>query len=63
MKAYQALPGGYREIYSVNMQKDKKLAFWLNFFSLVIGAVMAVPMHFYIPISTVFDMGTGGPSL
>ena len=59
MKAYQALPGGYREIYSVNMQKDKKLAFWLNFFSLVIGAVMAVPMHFYIPISTVFDMSEG----
>ncbi len=59
MKAYQALPEGYREIYSVNMQKDKKLAFWLNFFSLVIGAVMAAPMHFYIPISTVFDMSEG----
>lgn len=59
MKAIQALPNGYKEIFCVNLQKDKKIAFLINAFAAVIMLAMAVPMHFYIPISTLFDMQNG----
>lgn len=59
MKAIQALPDGYKEILSINLQKEKKTAFLVNAFAMVIMLAMVVPMHFYIPISTVFDMRNG----
>ncbi|MBR2954499.1 MAG: DUF3267 domain-containing protein [Clostridia bacterium] len=59
MKALNNLPTNYREIFSVNLQTDKKIAVVLNVVSLLIGAVMAVPMHFYIPITTLFDFSQG----
>ena len=59
MKALNNLPANYREIFSVNLQKDKKIAVVINAVSLLIGAVMAVPMHFYIPITTLFDFSQG----
>lgn len=59
MKAFNNLPTNYREIFSVNLQTDKKIAVILNIVSLLIGAVMAVPMHFYIPITTLFDFSQG----
>lgn len=59
MKALNNLPTKYREIFSVNLQNDKKIAVVLNVVSLLIGAVMAVPMHFYIPITTLFDFSQG----
>ncbi|MBQ4572368.1 MAG: DUF3267 domain-containing protein [Clostridia bacterium] len=59
MKALNNLPTNYREIFSVNLQNDKKIAVVLNVVSLLIGAVMAVPMHFYIPITTLFDFSQG----
>ncbi|MBQ4644875.1 MAG: DUF3267 domain-containing protein [Clostridia bacterium] len=59
MKALNNLPINYREIFSVNLQTDKKIAVVLNVVSLLIGAVMAVPMHFYIPITTLFDFSQG----
>lgn len=40
MKAYNSFPDGYKEIYKLDMQKDKKLAFWLNFSSVVIALIM-----------------------
>lgn len=59
MKAVSQLPEGYKEIYTINLQKDKK-AFWLlNLLSLVIIAVMVIPMHFAIPLTTLFDMSQG----
>ena len=57
MKAVSTLPEGYREILSVDMKKDKKLFLLLNGLSLLIGAVFGVPMHFYIPFTT---LGMGG---
>lgn len=59
MKAKQALPEGYKEIFSVNLQKDKKTAIFINVLALLISAVMIIPMHFYISIGTLFDMSKG----
>lgn len=59
MQAVQTLPEGYKEIFSINLQKDKKIAILLNVFAVVIMLAMAIPMHFYIPISTLFDMEKG----
>lgn len=59
MKAVTQLPEGYREIYSINLQKDKKSFWFLNLLSFVIFAAMAVPMHFAVPVTLLFDMSQG----
>lgn len=59
MKALQALPENYREIYSINIQKDKKVAVWINLLAVAIAVIMAVPMHFYVPITAMLDMEYG----
>lgn len=59
MKAVSQLPDGYREIYAIDLQKNKKLAFWINALAILIGVVLAVPMHFVVPFSTLFDMSRG----
>ena len=59
MKAYNQLPAGYKEILSINLQKDKKLALIINVVGFFLMLVMAVPMHFVVPISTLFDMSDG----
>lgn len=59
MKEIRTLPEGYREIYSVDLQKNKKVALLINVLSLLIGAVMVVAMHFHIPFFTIFDMSDG----
>lgn len=59
MKAKQVLPEGYQEIFSVNLQKDTKIAVLVNVLAVVIMLVMAVPMHFHISISSLFDMSQG----
>lgn len=62
MKARQTLPEQYKEIFSVNLQRDKKVAVFVNALALLISAVMIVPMHFHISIGTLFDMSQGlGP--
>ena len=59
MKAIQILPNDYKTIFSVNLQKDKKIAVFINILAIIITAVLAVPMHFYIPITSLFDMQNG----
>lgn len=59
MKSTQTLPEDYREILSIDLQKDKKLALLVNITALVIAAVMVIPMAFAVPIATLFDMSTG----
>lgn len=59
MKAIQNLPNSYKEIFSVDLQKDKKIALLINAFAAIIALVMAVPMNFHIPISTLFDTHNG----
>lgn len=54
--SYEGLPESFGEIFSVNLQKDKKTAILLNGAALAIAAVMAVPAHFYIPITDLFSI-------
>ena len=55
MKAMQSLPEGYREIGSVNLQKEKKTALLINGLALLIAAVMVVVMNFFVPVSSQFQ--------
>ena len=55
MKAVEALPQGYKEYYSLNLQKDKKVALLVNAISLVIAILLIIPMHFVVPIYTIFN--------
>ena len=59
MKAIKELPVGYKKNFSVNLQKDKKIATIINVGAILIAVLMAVPMNFYIPISTLFDFTQG----
>ena len=59
MKSLSALPPNYRQIFSVNLQKDKKLALFLNLLCFVITAALAVPMHFIVPAYNLFDASAG----
>lgn len=59
MKAVHTLPEGYKEIDSIDLQKNKKLAILVNLIAIVISVVMMVPMHFLVPIHTLFDMEHG----
>ena len=59
MRAVETLPEGYNEIYSVDLQKDKKTAVLLNFIAIVIAGLMIVPGHYFVPITTLFDMEHG----
>lgn len=56
MRAYESLPEGYQELCKLDLQKDKKLAFWLNFWASVVGIIMiAVP---WILIGNPFKLPT-----
>lgn len=59
MKTVSQLPNGYREIYTVDLQKNKKMALLVNGLATLIGVLLAVPMHFVVPFSTLFDMSAG----
>ncbi len=59
MKAMHTLPEEYRVHYTIDLQKDKKMALLINFLSLLIAAVLIVPMHFAVPITTLFDRSAG----
>lgn len=59
MQAVQVLPEGYKQIYSIDLQKNKKMAFLVNLLAVFIALVLIVPMHFLIPISYLFDMKNG----
>ena len=59
MKAYSALPEGYSEIFSLDLQKNKKANITVNLLAVIIGVLMIVPMHFYIPITELFSYEQG----
>ena len=59
MHSMTLLPEGYGQILEVNLQKDKKTATLINVLGVLLMALMGVPMHFVIPISTLFDMSRG----
>lgn len=59
MKAFETLPQGYKEILSIDLQKNKKLMLLVN----GIAIALAVPMFALgarlVPVSTLFDMSGG----
>lgn len=59
MKSFNTLPEGYKEIYSIDLQKDKKMAIIVNLIAIVIALLLIVPMVFVVPISHLFDMESG----
>lgn len=60
MKSYTALPCEYGEIYSLNLQKDKKKAILVNGIAVIIGVAMALFAHFFVsPVSSLFDFSDG----
>lgn len=50
-----ALPVGYREIYSVNLQKDKKAALFVNIAALILMVIFVIIGILIVPISYTFD--------
>ncbi len=52
MRSVQNLGPGYREIYSVNLQKNGRVAIFVNVLSLVIAAAMLALMNGIVPFST-----------
>lgn len=59
MRAKRSLPNGYREIFSVNLQTNKKMALIINIAALAISAIMIIGMSFYISVLMLFDMSSG----
>ena len=59
MKSYETLPDGYKEYYSLDLQKDKKMSFLVNLIAVLIAVVMIVPMHFVVPVTELFSMSAG----
>ena len=59
MKAHETLPEGYRELCSIDLQKNKKTMLLVNAAAIIIAVAMVVPACFYVPISALFDMENG----
>lgn len=59
MKRCDTLPENYREIYAVDLQKNKKTALLINGIAALIAVPMLVAGHFIVPVSALFDMEKG----
>ncbi len=55
MKALENLPEGYHKIYAIDLQKNKKMSVLVNALAILIAMALMIPMHFVVPISTVFE--------
>ena len=55
MQTVETIPEGYHKIFSLHLQKNKKVAVLVNLLALLIAAVMAVPALFLVPIRSLFD--------
>lgn len=59
MGAIENLPEGYKKVYSLNLKQDKKTAIIVNLLAVVISIILAVPMHFFVSIFSLFNMENG----
>ncbi|MBQ7108296.1 MAG: DUF3267 domain-containing protein [Clostridia bacterium] len=59
MKSFENLPNGYNEIYAVDLQKNKKVALFVNMLAIIIAVLLTVPMCFVVPIFNLFSMESG----
>lgn len=58
MENCKTLPAGYREIFKINLQKDKKTAVLINAMALVIMILMLIPAFLTADVSNVFSIFT-----
>ena len=58
-KSEQVLPENYKEIFSIDLQKDKKKAIFINALAFVIAIIMIVIASFFIPITELFSFENG----
>ena len=56
MKAYHSLPDGYREIFVMNLQDDKRTAAKINIGGMVAMILVIAAGHFIVPITEFFNM-------
>ena len=62
MHSERQLPENYGSILEIDLQKDHKTALLVNLIAVLIMFVLAIPMHFFISIRTLFDLETSGSS-
>ena len=55
MRSVEKLPEGYEKIYSIDLQKNKKLSLLVNGIAVAIMILMVVPMRFLVPIRATFS--------
>lgn len=63
MHCVQSLPAGCRQIYAVDLQKNKKLALGINALALAVGLLMIAGMAFAVPFGTLLAGQDGLPGL
>ena len=56
MKAYHSLPDGYREIFVMNLQDDKRTAAKINIGGMIAMILVIAAGHFIVPIKEFFNM-------
>ncbi len=59
MNCFSELPEGFGEAFSVDLQKDKKLAIRINIAALGFGIILGIIGHIFQPIASLFDMSGG----
>ncbi len=57
MKAVKELPQNYKEIISIDLQKNKKLSLFVNLLAVAVAVIMVIPACFFVPISALFEFG------
>lgn len=63
MKTVSQLPENYREVYSVNLETNKKSALYVNLLAIAITVAMTITMSLVIPISSLFEGHTTAAGL
>jgi len=59
VKTTMTLPENYRESFTIDLQKNKKLMLLVNGVALLIGVILALIGHRIVPIGTLFSMEEG----
>ncbi len=59
MKNFDVLPEGYREIFRIDLQKDRKTALLVNGIAILIAVPMIVIGAVFVPFSALFDLSEG----
>ena len=63
MKTTTQLPEDYREVYSVNLETNKKSSLYVNLLAIAITVTMALIMNLVIPVSSLFEDHIGAVGL